>query len=95
MPALLLLLSCIRLQRSSCTQKYTKILDKCRASGAHFVDDEFPASDRSCFYSKHPSSGRPIVWKRISDLCENPCLFGDGASADDIMQGSLGDCWFL
>jgi len=77
------------------SSKYKKILEKCKATNAHFVDDEFPAADRSCFYNTNPAPSSKIVWKRIGELCETPCLFGDGASADDIMQGALGDCWFL
>lgn len=29
------------------------------------------------------------------DICENPCLFVDGASRSDVKQGALGDCWLL
>jgi hypothetical protein len=45
-----------------------------------------------------------LVWMRASELSENPMLFYDdaeddsgqgGAEANDIIQGSLGDCYLL
>ena len=33
--------------------------------------------------------------KRISDIFEEPQFFIDGATADDVRQGMVGDCWFL
>ncbi len=31
----------------------------------------------------------------FQDICENPRLFVEGASSDDVSQGSLGNCWFV
>jgi len=33
--------------------------------------------------------------KRIEDIYEEPQFFVDGASANDVRQGSNGDCWFI
>ena len=31
----------------------------------------------------------------LQDICEQPQLFVDGASSDDLIQGELGNCWFV
>jgi len=39
----------------------------------------------------------PTDVKRVTEIFENPTFFDEGAGAtyDDIIQGSLGDCWLL
>ena len=37
----------------------------------------------------------PADVRRVTDVFENPQFFVDGATASDIAQGRLGDCWFL
>lgn len=36
-----------------------------------------------------------IAWKRPKDIAKNPSLFVDGVEEGDVIQGQLGDCWFL
>jgi Calpain family cysteine protease len=32
---------------------------------------------------------------RVTQIFEDPKFFIDGANSNDIVQGDLGDCWFL
>lgn len=36
-----------------------------------------------------------IEWRRPSDFLETPQLFENGTDANDLRQGSLGDCWCI
>ncbi|XP_050697521.1 calpain-A-like isoform X2 [Eriocheir sinensis] len=58
-----------------------------------FTDEAFPADDTSLFYSEREET--EVEWKRPHELVELPEVFVDGASRRDVVQGALGDCWFL
>jgi hypothetical protein len=34
-------------------------------------------------------------WRRPSEISSDPSLFHNGSCDSDIVQGALGDCWFL
>jgi Ca2+-binding EF-hand superfamily protein len=55
-------------------------------------DPGFPAND-----SVLPASAKGEVtkWKRIKEINENGTLFVKGVDEGDVIQGALGDCWFL
>ena len=36
-----------------------------------------------------------VEWKRVHDICKQPKLFEKGYCEDDVIQGRLGDCWFV
>lgn len=36
-----------------------------------------------------------VKWVRPSDLIQNTCFFSNELSANDSVQGALGDCWFI
>lgn len=36
-----------------------------------------------------------IKWVRPSELIQNTCFFSNELSANDSVQGALGDCWFI
>ena len=36
-----------------------------------------------------------IEWNRIGEINENATFFYDGTESNDVMQGALGDCWFI
>ncbi|XP_030848278.1 calpain-A [Strongylocentrotus purpuratus] len=59
-----------------------------------FEDPDFPAEPESVF-SDGSRNASNIVWKRPFELVDNPRLVVDGFSRQDVVQGNLGDCWFL
>lgn len=74
-------------------QKYSALKKKALASDQLFRDPEFPPVEQSLFRS--PGKGEGIEWKRPKDICEDPHLFVDGVSTQDLIQGELGNCWFV
>jgi len=37
----------------------------------------------------------PSDIQRVGEIFENPQFFIDGADAADLVQGAIGDCWFI
>ncbi|XP_052783914.1 calpain-5-like [Mya arenaria] len=74
-------------------QDYASLKKQAQSTGNYFVDPEFPAQDKSLFYSSGKLTG--VTWKRPKDICENPKLFVEGTSSGDVTQGRLGNCWFV
>lgn len=35
------------------------------------------------------------IFVLFQQICDNPKLFVEGASAGDVSQGRLGNCWFV
>ncbi|XP_076806717.1 calpain-A-like [Clavelina lepadiformis] len=84
------------------TTEYTEIkdaiVDKSNATGKTYVyrDQEFPSESISLYYSSRPPSRwDTIKWKRPTDISRDPRLLTDGVGSEDIVQGQLGDCWWL
>jgi Calpain family cysteine protease len=62
-----------------------------------FEDRSFPAQGSSLFHdpaSKQEQIER-IQWKRPCEFASKPALFVDGADEGDVVQGELGDCYFI
>ncbi|KHJ94837.1 calpain family cysteine protease [Oesophagostomum dentatum] len=74
-------------------QNYVKIKKTCIKKGQLFVDTVFPPTNASLFLEQGRSSD--IVWKRPAELHDDPHLFVEGASPNDVTQGILGNCWFV
>ncbi|KAA0187499.1 Calpain family cysteine protease [Fasciolopsis buskii] len=72
---------------------YDELKAKLLKEGRLFEDPDFPATDRSLYYSQRPP--RQIQWLRPSEICSNPQFITGGASRFDVRQGELGDCWLL
>lgn len=74
-------------------QIYSELKKKALNSGELFTDPEFPAEEKSLFNT--PGKGRDVKWLRPKDICDNPQLFVDGVNSCDLIQGELGNCWFV
>lgn len=67
--------------------------------GEKWTDPDFPPALSSLINKRHDSGNltkmRQVEWKRPEDIFEEPAIFKDGTSPDDIEQGGLGDCYYL
>ncbi|KAF9981625.1 hypothetical protein BGZ75_007016 [Mortierella antarctica] len=86
--------------REACANKVDAIVEECIANNCKFRDSKFDLLNdrRNCLYSSLISEtvyGDIAGTKRLTDLFRNPVFFLNGASPDDIKQGSVGDCWFV
>jgi hypothetical protein len=76
-----------------------RILADCKRAGKKYTDPAFPPNDRSLYRDPNKPGGGGgsscTGWKRLGELSDKPQLFKDGVEAGDVIQGQLGDCWFL
>ncbi|KAI3614142.1 hypothetical protein WG66_010711 [Moniliophthora roreri] len=71
---------------------------ECRASNRKFRDSDFDLEkDRNIclhgIYDEKPYD--PSDVQRVSEIFKDPQFFVDGADSNDIVQGAIGDCWFV
>eukprot|EP00163_Fabomonas_tropica_P007978 TRINITY_DN175_c0_g3_i1.p1 TRINITY_DN175_c0_g3~~TRINITY_DN175_c0_g3_i1.p1 ORF type:complete len:872 (-),score=214.61 TRINITY_DN175_c0_g3_i1:462-3077(-) len=78
------------------------IVDRCRAQGKLYSDPDFRPGPSALFRPKSDNAGKPpktgiTGWKRPRDIVRTGTvqLYVAGASGGDVIQGALGDCWFL
>ncbi|GMT04963.1 hypothetical protein PENTCL1PPCAC_27137 [Pristionchus entomophagus] len=74
-------------------QNYNKLRKDCEKKKALFVDTVFPPSNYSLFLEEGRHTD--IEWKRPAEIADDPHLFVEGASPNDVTQGILGNCWFV
>ena len=81
----------------SAEHPYIQILKDCKSSGRSWSDPDFPHDDSSIF--GHGEVLHPdwvgTKWLRIKDIVKEPTIFLPPIDANDIRQGSLGNCWFM
>lgn len=74
-------------------QRYKDLKKQLIKEGKLFTDPEFPPAASSIYFDPNRAAG--IEWKRPGDIENDPKLFVDGISVDDVEQGELGNCWFV
>ncbi|KAG9033675.1 hypothetical protein FRB95_014464 [Tulasnella sp. JGI-2019a] len=82
-----------------CKAKVEKLAAECIKGNRKFRDIEFDIlEDRErCLHAMDTTKPKykPSDIRRVTDIFDDPQFFVDGATASDISQGALGDCWFL
>ncbi|CCO34617.1 Calpain-1 catalytic subunit [Rhizoctonia solani AG-1 IB] len=83
-----------------CRLKVEAIAKQCRARNRRFRDVEFDLEEdkERCLHGLGTAEDdryTPSDVMRVTQIFDKPQFFIDGAKWSDIMQGRLGDCWFL
>ncbi|KAG9051260.1 hypothetical protein FS837_010547 [Tulasnella sp. UAMH 9824] len=84
-----------------CRDKVKRLAKECLEGNRKFRDLEFDLLEdkERCLhrlgYNRQDPRYKPDDVRRITEMVKNPKFFVDDATASDICQGNIGDCWFL
>ncbi|KEQ58961.1 cysteine proteinase, partial [Aureobasidium melanogenum CBS 110374] len=91
--------------KKECVEKVQAIVDECTRLNQKYRDRHFEVelAQHDCIVPLVDADGnysnstmiQPSGVKRVKDIFENPTFNAEGACGDDVMQGSLGNCWFI
>ncbi|KAF9461075.1 cysteine proteinase [Collybia nuda] len=82
---------------AECKKKVASIAKSCRAKNRRFRDPEFDLErdkDR-CLHGLSGSQYSPSDVRRVNEIFDDPQFYIDGVSSSDLVQGGIGDCWFI
>jgi hypothetical protein len=60
----------------------------------HFVEARWP-DDINVLWGGGPVTSEVRSWRRPREINPKSALFVGGSCDSDVVQGALGDCWFL
>ena len=72
---------------------YSQLIEELEESGQKFTDPDFPPTQSSI--GKMEDLNIRAMWKRIPDIIKHPEFVKGQIEPADILQGSVGDCYFL
>ncbi|KIJ56184.1 hypothetical protein M422DRAFT_219353 [Sphaerobolus stellatus SS14] len=83
-----------------CRKKVKQLAAQCRRKNRRYRDIEFDlARDRylclNSLSTSGPDNRNPEDCLRVPQIFNDPQFLVDGAQSGDIVQGQLGDCWFM
>jgi hypothetical protein len=91
--------------KQSCIRDVKRIIKECRIANQKYTDSHWDIERdlkitrmRDCLDGlviADDDKEYPADAKRVTDIYDRPQFYVDGPSYDDILQGSVGDCWFL
>ncbi|CAD0107402.1 unnamed protein product [Aureobasidium uvarum] len=88
--------------KKECQDKVAAIVVECTHLNQRYRDRQFEVelAQGDCIFPLVDDEGnshsiQPSGVKRVKDIFEKPTFNAEGACGDDVMQGSLGNCWFI
>ncbi|CAD0083229.1 unnamed protein product, partial [Aureobasidium vineae] len=88
--------------KKECQDKVAAIVVECTRLNQRYRDRQFEVelAQGDCIFPLVDDEGnshsiQPSGVKRVKDIFEKPTFNVEGACGDDVMQGSLGNCWFI
>ena len=72
-----------------------EILATCKATRQKWTDPEFPLHEKSITRVNRRLLKNFDHWERLSERSPRPSLFVGGSGSGDVIQGEVGNCWFL